>query len=58
MDGSLPFGIASIASTCDAGHTIGPRVTPPNHAFQGSAGQRGWPVPSSLRSSAPPERGR
>ena len=38
--------------------TRGLRVAPPNHAFQGSAGQRGWPVPSSLRSSAPPERGR
>jgi hypothetical protein len=38
--------------------TRGLRVAPPNHAFQGSAGQRGWPVPSSLRSSAPPERAR
>jgi len=36
----------------------GLRVAPPNHAFQGSAGQQGWPVPSSLRSSAPPERER
>ncbi len=33
-------------------------VVPPNHAFDRSAGQRGWPVPSSLRSSAPPERER
>jgi hypothetical protein len=31
---------------------------PPNSAFHGSAGQRDWPVPSSLRSSAPAERGR
>ena len=31
---------------------------PPNHAFEGSAHQRCWWVPSSLRSSAPPQRER
>ena len=38
--------------------TRGLRMAPPNHAFQGSAGQQGWPVPAALRASAPPERER
>jgi len=47
--------ITSFGGVCEP---PGLGVSTPNHAFQGSAGQRGWPVPSSLRSSAPPERER
>ena len=50
--------MALLGEAVRQGGVIASPMSWPNRAFDRSAGQRGWPVPSSLRSSAPGHRER